>query len=263
MSLVRQLADSIFAVVFPSSCLLCGHELAAGGHGLCDECWSACAPWTGAACSRCGLPLATTLEGQGFVCGECRRDSPHFDGARSYGLYRGALRGAILELKFHRRERLGFRLGSLLAVAWSGYPPLGEALEPVLVPVPLHRARRRQRGYNQAEALARGLARELGRRERDGVPVEVACLLRTKATPPQTGLSFRARLENVRGAFEVAAPERVRGRLVVMVDDVMTTGATLSACAAALKRAGAAQVLGLTLARATPQFPDLIAQPTA
>jgi predicted amidophosphoribosyltransferase len=83
------------------------------------------------------------------------------------------------------------------------------------------------------------------------------CLRRRRATPPQTGLSLAARRENPRGAFEAVEPERVRERAVVVIDDVMTTGATLSACARALKRAGAARVIGLTLARATPQFPDL------
>lgn len=84
-----------------------------------------------------------------------------------------------------------------------------------------------------------------------------ACLRRKRATPPQTGLSVAARRENLRGAFEVIMPDAVRGRAIVLLDDVMTTGATLSACSRALKRAGAAQVMGLTLARATPQFPDL------
>lgn len=202
------------------------------------------------------MPAVVMLDGSELVCGACRREAPAFDGARSYGLYRGALRGAVLEMKFHRRERLAVKLGELLAVPWAACPALEEASHATLVPVPLHRSRRRERGYNQAEALARGLATELRRAAGGGVKVDLGCLLRTRATPPQTGLSLRARLENVRGAFEVASPQRARGRVLVLVDDVMTTGATLSACAAALKRAGAAQVLGLTLARATPQFPD-------
>ncbi|MCJ7502755.1 MAG: hypothetical protein MUP80_06825, partial [Acidobacteriia bacterium] len=127
---------------------------------------------------------------------------------------------------------------------------------PILVPVPLHSSRERERGFNQAELLAQGLARGLARAREIGAPrLEAGCLRRTRATAPQTGLSLRARQENVRGVFSVVRPERVRERVVVLVDDVMTTGATLSACAQALKAAGARAVLALTLARATPEFP--------
>ena len=129
---------------------------------------------------------------------------------------------------------------------------------PLIVPVPLHLSRRRERGFNQSELLAAGLVRALGKQRGGAAPqVAKACLRRTRATPPQTGLSVASRRENLRGAFEVVKPDAVRGRVIVLVDDVMTTGATLSACARALKRAGAARVMGLTLARATPQFPDL------
>jgi predicted amidophosphoribosyltransferase len=106
--------------------------------------------------------------------------------------------------------------------------------------------------------LAVGMARALGKLSGTATPKVVnSCLQRKRATPPQTGLSVSARRENLRGAFEVVKPDVVRQRAIVLIDDVMTTGATLSACARALQRAGAAKVLGLTLARATPQFPDL------
>jgi ComF family protein len=175
---------------------------------------------------------------------------------RSFGLYAGNLRTAILLLKFQRRERLGQRLGELLAAAWEA---AGELDDPLVVPVPLHRSRKRERGFDQAELLSLGLTRKL-REEAGGKQeprVETRCLRRTRATPPQTGLSLTARHENVRGVFTVDRAGTVHGRTVVVIDDVMTTGATLSACAAALKRAGAARVVALTLARATPQFPNL------
>jgi ComF family protein len=134
----------------------------------------------------------------------------------------------------------------------------------ILVPVPLHSSRERERGFNQAELLAQGLARGLARAREVGAPqLEAGCLRRTRATAPQTGLSLRARQENVRGVFSVVRPERVRERVVVLVDDVMTTGATLSACALALKNAGAQGVLGLTLARTAPEFPDVAPHPAA
>jgi ComF family protein len=191
-------------------------------------------------------------------CGACRDDAPAFNRARSFGLYRGKLRQVVLRLKFAGDERLGVRLGEMLAPPWDALAQASEFDSPLIVPVPLHPSRRRERGFNQSELLAAGLVRALGGRN-GGLAPQVAkgCLRRKRATPPQVGLSVAARRENLRGAFEVVTPDEVRGRWIVLVDDVMTTGATLSACARALKHAGAAQVMGLTLARATPQFPDL------
>jgi predicted amidophosphoribosyltransferase len=204
-------------------------------------------------------------------CGECRTGEYEFDLARSYGVYAGALRSAILQLKFHRRERLGRKLGKALARAWIEIENKIEPRErkpPLLVPVPLHPSRERERGFNQAELLAQGLARALNRGRRGGaseasgsvwgrrVRVEASSVRRARPTLPQAGLSLSGRQENVRGVFEVRRPERLRDRVVVLVDDVMTTGWTASACAGAIKRAGARQVVVLTMARATPQFPD-------
>lgn len=127
---------------------------------------------------------------------------------------------------------------------------------PVVVPVPLHPTRERERGFNQAELLACGMVRRVNReRPSPGVGVDNRCLRRTRATATQAGLTLHARRENVRGVFAVARPEAVRDRVVVLVDDVLTTGATLSECARVLKRARALKVVALTLARATPQFP--------
>jgi ComF family protein len=189
------------------------------------------------------------------LCGSCRQGELEFDMARSYGLYAGNLRKAILHLKFYGREYLGHRLGALLARAWEALPEPDSA---IVAPVPLHPSRRRERGFNQAELLARGLVRSLRKEGRlHGLRLVAGSLRRIRATVPQVGLSVSARRENVSGVFSVGRPEDVRNRTVVVVDDVMTTGATLSACAAALKRAGAARVLALSLARATPQFPDM------
>ena len=249
------------ALAFPTDCCLCGGELASDGRvRICRACWADLQPWRGPLCTRCGLPFASprALDSSVAECGPCRDDAPGYDGARSFGLYTGKLRQAVLRVKFGGDERLGVRLGEWLAPTWDALPPGGDFGSPLIVPVPLHPSRRRERGFNQSELLARGLVRELGRRS-DGAAPQVAksCLRRKRATPPQTGLSVAARRENLRGAFEVVKPGEVRGRAIVLVDDVMTTGATLSACARALRRAGAAQVMGLTLARATPQFPDL------
>jgi ComF family protein len=209
---------------------------------------------------RCGLPFASlsTLDSATPQCGHCRANEPEFDKARSFGIYSGSLRQLILQLKFGRRERLGKRLGELLTSVWDSVEELHGLALPLIVPVPLHASRQRERGFNQAELIAAGLVHGLqGRSCRPPLVLAAGYLRRCRATLSQTGLRRAARGENLRGAFQVVQPERVRERPVVLIDDVMTTGATLSACARTLKGAGAEQVTGLTLARATPQFPDV------
>lgn len=239
---------------------MCGTELAGRDvFGICRPCWENFQPWSGPICSYCGLPLSSA-QALGSVharCADCRREKYRFDWARSYALYSGPLRAAILQLKFRRRERLGRRLGALLATSWSSSAELREAVSPVVIPVPLYRGRERERGFNQAQLLAQGMSSTVARHSGRKTRVEVGCLVRARPTVPQTGLSLQARHRNVQGVFVARFPERLKGRLVVLVDDVMTTGATLSACASALRQAGASRVVALTLARATPQFPDL------
>jgi len=208
---------------------------------------------------RCGLPFASphALDAMEPECGACRAEEPPFACVRSFGLYTGKLRQLVLRLKFGGEEQLGVRLGELLAGTWDSMPGERAPGEILVVPVPLHASRRRERGFNQSELLAAGLVRALARRKNGIAPhVVKGCLRRLRATPPQTGLSVAARRENLRGAFAVPDPAVIEGRTLVLIDDVMTTGATLSACARVLHRAGAARVLGLTLARATPLFPD-------
>jgi ComF family protein len=191
------------------------------------------------------------------LCGACRSSDSSFDLARAFGIYRGNLRLLILQLKFQRRERLGGRLGALLTHAWGKLAGLVDGESLLIVPVPLFRLRERERGYNQAQLLAEGLKHSLGRTPAGKkMRVDPGVLVRNRATLPQAGLKLQARKENVRNAFEVVKPELVAERQVILVDDVMTTGATLLACAAALKKQGAAKVYALAMARATPQFPD-------
>jgi len=259
-SLLRDVLDSVLAVAFPTNCSLCGNELGGGRLRICGACWAELQPWQGPICERCGLPFASAraLDSSVGECGDCRADVSGFDAARNFGLYTGKLRKAVLRLKFGGDERLGAHLGELLAAPWDSLAGREGSNQPLIIPVPLHPSRQRERGFNQSELLAMGLAQRLGKHGRNTAPqVAKSVLLRRRATPPQTGLSVSARRENLRGAFEVSKLEAVRGKTIVLIDDVMTTGATLSACARALRRAGAAQVMGLTLARATPQFPDM------
>jgi competence protein ComFC len=261
LELARQAWDALFSLFFPSACPLCAVELTLSSScGICGACWASLKPWNGPACRHCGLPFASARPGESeeALCAPCRRQEFEFDLARSYGLYAGSLRDLILMLKYHRRERLGPRLGQLLAFVHPTEASDPEPLPLRIVPVPLHPARQHERGYNQSELLARGFLRSLHRAHRgaERPRLETGCLTRVRPTVPQSGLDPQARRENVRGVFAVRNPEKVRGCRVILVDDVMTTGATVSACAAALKRAGAQQVFALTLARATPQFPS-------
>ncbi|HVA02011.1 MAG TPA: ComF family protein [Terriglobia bacterium] len=257
---LQEIADSLFSVLFPTQCSICGGEVVrVTGLGVCRRCWSGVEPWEGICCGRCGLPMASRLleESDSVLCGQCRIADPDFDVARTFGLYRENLRALILQLKFQRRERLGRRLGGYLAQTWERLEVFREAQPVLLVPVPLFHARERERGFNQARALAEGLAHHLPKGHgRKALRVATKVLVRTRQTLPQTGLKAHARRKNVQGAFRAIKPERLEGRQVVLIDDVMTTGATLSACAQALKQGGAKTVFALALARSTPQFPD-------
>jgi ComF family protein len=259
--LLRELVDSLFAVVFPTRCSICGGEVAdAGGLGVCRDCWSKVEAWEGISCELCGLPIVSehAADAAQVLCGACRANDPSFDLARAFGIYRATLRLLILQLKFRHRERLGKRLGACLAQVWERFGPFDGADPFLIVPVPLFHLRERERGFNQARVLAEGLMRGVEKTQaRREVTIESGVLVRSRATLPQAGLKFQARKENVRGAFSVVKPKLVEGRQIVLVDDVMTTGATLSACADVLKKRGASKVYALALARATPQFPDV------
>ncbi len=206
---------------------------------VCRECLNAPQPLEAEYfCSSCRTPFQNRfpLDEQGR-CALCRLGLRGFDAAYSFGAYEGVLRELIHLLKYGRVRSLTVALGERLAAAL----PLEQRFD-VVVPVPLHWRRRLARGFNQSAWLAGAVAR------RYAVPV-VAALKRRRGTVSQAGLSHAKRRANVSGAFVVRRPGEVRGRRVLLIDDVMTTGATASACAAALKRAGAGYVAVLTLAR--------------
>jgi len=176
------------------------------------------------------------------LCGRCRRQPPPFTYARSAVVYGEVAREAVHALKFRAQRALASPLGDLLAEV--DLDTLADVPASLLIPVPLHPRRLRERGFNQAYLLAKRVGRARG------VPVSRDVLVRIAATPPQTELSGTARRANVKDAFAIRRPERVRGRHVVVIDDVLTTGATAAACARCLKKAGAAHVGVLTVARA-------------
>jgi ComF family protein len=245
-SLARRGGRMLLDLLYPPLCLTCRAPVGEP-HNLCAKCWREISFIDGPACGACGLPFEID-PGLDTLCAACLAEPPAFDKARSAMRYDDASKGAILALK--RADRLEF---AKLFATWlrrSGQELLAES--DVIVPVPLHPLRLWLRRYNQAALLGRRLQQMTGK------AFAPLALTRTRATPSQGKMpSAKARARNVRGAFKV--PPRfestVRGRTVLLVDDVMTTGATAEACAKALKRAGAAKVLVLTIARVARPLP--------
>jgi ComF family protein len=176
-----------------------------------------------------------------FLCRLCSAGTYAFERARSVAIYDDVAQRAIVLLKHHEVTRLGEWFAGRLAEMIKRHPE--EFDMDVVVPVPLHRARHRARGYNQAELIAKPLARRLN------LPCEPDLLVRTKPRPRKLVLSRKERWKSVRGAYEAATPAKVNERRVLVVDDAFTTGATIDACARALKKVGAAGVIGITFAR--------------
>jgi ComF family protein len=232
--------ERVLDLVLPPRCLACGAAVDSQGR-LCATCWRGLTFLGPPQCRLCGYPLPHA-QPEAPLCGRCAVEPPAYDRARAALRYDEGARSLVLAFKHADRTDTAPAFGRWLARA--GTELLAEA--DLIAPVPLHRWRLLKRGYNQAAVLARALARETG------VPMIPDLLQRHRATPSQQTLSARARLANVTaGAFRAHPWHRRRaiGRRVVLVDDVLTTGATVSACARVLRQAGAAQVDVLTLTR--------------
>ena len=242
-------SDALVSVLFPAGCRLCERVLVHSSTvPICEECLGSFLALGGALCETCGQPLAAWSLGsardeqaaESLVCPQCQTREYGFDRARSYALYKAGLVRAIVLLKFERVEPLGrWFAGRLAEVARRE----GLAAD-VVVPVPLQRRREQERGYNQADLIAKPLAHKLD------LPYRAVLLVRTKPRPDKHIISLEERWDSVRGAFATRPGIKVDNLRVLLVDDVMTTGATLDACARALRGAGAKSVIGLTVARA-------------
>jgi ComF family protein len=242
----RTLWHGVVDLIYPPACLSCRRPLdASSGRGdsplssFCPTCAAALTSDTASTCPRCAAtvgPHALVAGG----CSLCREETLAFDAACRLGLYEAVLRELVLRLKYAQNEGLAELMGEVLALhKRAAFEQFGAEL---LVPVPLHWWRRLVRGFNQSEAIARGMARHLR------LPLVLSCLRRLRPTRMQNTLSAPERKENVRGAFGTSGAI-LRGRTVLLVDDVMTTGATVRECARVLRQAGAARVVVAVLAR--------------
>jgi ComF family protein len=222
-------------LAYPATCILCGAP-GEGDRDLCDGCHQDL-PHNHHPCRRCALPLPDAAPPHA-LCGECLKQPPPFDGCRAALRYESPVNHLISGLKFHGRlsygRLLAELLGSYLEQGIGGLPQL-------LIPVPLHPSRLRERGFNQALELAHPLGR------RFNIPVDIKSCIRCRATEPQSGLDRKDRRRNIRGAFEIAA--EIGADHVVLVDDVVTTGNTVNELARLLHRQGVEQIEVWAVAR--------------
>lgn len=227
--LSKRALDSCLDLFFPPYCVGCNRQ----GAIWCQDCVQEIEPISGRLCPSCGLPLTSTQQ-----CTSCRSEKLPFQ-ARSFAWYRGPICRALVQLKYRPDRRLSDWLANRLVeiVSNEAWP------DATVVPVPLSRKKFNRRGYNQVDLIASGVARKLGR------PYRASALRRIRDTRSQVGLSPDARRRNVRGAFS-ADGRKVRGKNILIIDDLFTTGATLLACTQALQSAGAEHVFALTAARA-------------
>jgi ComF family protein len=240
----RQILDCILNLIYPEACFICSVPLARRQDcGICAACWDKTIALKIAPprCSCCGLPLNNFDQSAEYLCGKCVMDLPSYSGARAFGYYTGELSRLVQALKFHGRRNLVGLLEPLLASTF--YESWSREDFDLIIPVPLHSKRKRERGYNQSELLARALAARLA------MPFSGRMLVRSRSTLPQIGLSDSQRFENVQKAFCCVDPMRIQNKRILLIDDVMTTGATASSAAQTLIDAGCFRVWVLTVAR--------------
>lgn len=230
----------LISCLFPPVCLLCGERSPRGSHiDLCPDC-AGDLDVIHRACRRCGIPMRGGVGDDG-LCGRCQRHPPAFDRCFAPYAYDDSIGHLVTRLKYGQKLACARLLGAMLA---DRILAGDQDLPPILIPVPLHPARMRERGFNQAVEIGRAVSR------RTGIPLDAGIVRRTRATPSQVGLPRRERLKNLRGAFEVS---RAPGwRHVALLDDVVTTGSTASEIARMLKASGVQTVSVWAVAR-TPE----------
>lgn len=238
---LKQLADAGLTLLYPAACQICGEERSKREEGyVCAECWTEVRFIQEPFCERCGLPYEGEIT-TAFECSNCREMELHFRSARSAVVARGIVLDVIHRYKYSRALWFEPFLGDLLVRRAQPFL-VGETWD-FIVPVPLHPLKQREREFNQAERLAHHLSRAIG------VPVNTSWLERAAFTRTQTLLKKTQRMANVHRAFRMRRRQKLQGEKIIILDDVMTTGATTSACAKVLKKAGAGEICVWTVAR--------------
>jgi ComF family protein len=230
---VRRLGQWALDFALPPRCAGCG-TIVADVHSFCPDCWKGVDFLGEGGCSTCGIPLQATEQ---RTCGACLARTPRIARTRAAVAYGDLARGLAIRLKYGRKVAIARTMARYMA------PLVGEGTDRLLVPVPLHRIRLWNRGFNQSALVARELSRRLG------IAADPLALMRTRRTPPLKGMSPLQRRKTVAGAFRVRDKQKVAGKTVILVDDVLTTGSTAEACARTLKRAGVARVELVSWAR--------------
>lgn len=251
-SWMNTVAEGLFATLFPANCRLCSAPLVNISRlPVCKECLSDIRPIAGGTCSICGERLMTPYAVLGAAgepkCGLCRRLDPPYAKAVAYGSYSAGLRDLIHLLKYEQVRPAAAVLGRLLAEAVAALEASFGNNPVLVVPVPLHSGKMRQRGFNQAELIAKAALKLNSLRGKFQLSDRV--LERRRETQSQIGLTRHQRRENLRGAFAVVRPDAAAGHEFLLVDDVFTTGTTVSECARVLRRAGASKVFVATVTR--------------
>lgn len=243
-----KILSALLTVLYPQRCPSCS-VIVEEHESFCSLCWTHIQPIASPLCSCCGSPFATH-EGPDHLCGLCLKEAPPFRQSRAWAYYqygkteRQPLSTAIHKFKYHRELSVGKTLSQLAATSY----PFADEQYDVIIPVPLHLERLRWRGFNQALLLSKAISIA------HSVEVDPFLLERSRPTVPQTQLASQERRTNVKGAFTISAPDQVRDKRVLLIDDVYTSGATVRECAHTLIQAGVQLVDVFTLARAvTPQ----------
>jgi ComF family protein len=237
---------NLMDIIYPQRCHACGaflHRDPSDGLSrfFCITCHRGLVPIASSRCTICSRPFVSDSQAD-HPCEDCLRKRPLYEAIHAPFLYEGILMDVIHRFKYGGKSFLAESLGLMLAQFAEGLFKDSEGL--LIMPVPIHRRRLRERGFNQSLLLARHVSNRLKSE------LDFLSLRRLKYTAPQTGLDREQRQRNVRGAFDVASPPTVRGRNVLLVDDVATTGNTLNECARVLIRSGCKSIVGLALARA-------------
>ncbi len=229
-------------VIFPATCASCDSALWDDPVPfVCQTCWEALTPISGPCCPHCGVPYTSSValsHSPDHECGACRSKSPAFTQTWSLFPYQPPLKEAIILFKYRGKRSLTKPFIQKMLPALPALPNID-----LLIPVPLHPQRLREREYNQSHLLAHGLSQHLQ------IPLLISCLLRVRPTVPQTSLTKKQRLTNLHRAFSINNACHIQDKRILLIDDVFTTGTTLHECAKTLRKSGSGPVYGLTLAR--------------